>query len=257
MEAMISEMRRVMKLELEQVHERIDQMESAHGKLQNASNVHRRERVQPGEMRVEDEEPYGTGFDEEDDRDSVVVMAFPNTSNAMNPTISHQRWSCPKMIKLKVVFATHSPDPSTGSDFEDGEVCASTPIATMRDSLSRLTWLTKRAIENSSQRKPLTWKKNMVDSRLTKISYFVQTTISMVIPTIEVAKRGGPSRGKFHTRAKLASTQKSYLSRHNSSAESRLAQAQFNCFDKAYPSKPMVALLASAPPVAVAFQHHM
>ncbi|KAA8537208.1 hypothetical protein F0562_029660 [Nyssa sinensis] len=72
METMMSEMRRVMKLELKQVHERIDQMENAHEKLQNAPNVRRRESVQPREMRVEDEEPYGTGFDEEDDRDSVV-----------------------------------------------------------------------------------------------------------------------------------------------------------------------------------------
>ncbi|KAA8531459.1 hypothetical protein F0562_006188 [Nyssa sinensis] len=47
-------------------------MESAHEKLQNAPNVRRRERVQLRAMRVEDEEPYGTGFDEEDDRDSVV-----------------------------------------------------------------------------------------------------------------------------------------------------------------------------------------
>ncbi|KAA8535839.1 hypothetical protein F0562_030841 [Nyssa sinensis] len=62
MEAMLSEMRRMIRVELEQVHERIDQMESAHEKLQNAPNVHRRERVQPREMRVEDEEPYRAGF---------------------------------------------------------------------------------------------------------------------------------------------------------------------------------------------------
>ncbi|PKI58547.1 hypothetical protein CRG98_021059 [Punica granatum] len=37
----------------------------------NAPNAHRRERVQPREVRVEDEENYGAGFDE-DDRDSVV-----------------------------------------------------------------------------------------------------------------------------------------------------------------------------------------
>ncbi|KAA8529750.1 hypothetical protein F0562_034150 [Nyssa sinensis] len=71
--AMLSEMRRVMKLELEQVHERIDQMESARERQpQNVPNLRRRERVQPREVRVEDEEPYGAGFDEEDDRDSVV-----------------------------------------------------------------------------------------------------------------------------------------------------------------------------------------
>ena len=73
MEAMMSEMRRVMKLELEQVHERIDQMESTHEKQpQRILNVRGRARVQPREVRVEDEGPYGAGFDVEDDRDSVV-----------------------------------------------------------------------------------------------------------------------------------------------------------------------------------------
>ncbi|PKI59294.1 hypothetical protein CRG98_020314 [Punica granatum] len=38
----------------------------------NAPNVHRRERVQPSEVRVEDKENYGVGFNEEDDRDLVV-----------------------------------------------------------------------------------------------------------------------------------------------------------------------------------------
>ncbi|KAA8517834.1 hypothetical protein F0562_015301 [Nyssa sinensis] len=63
MEAMTSEMRCVMRLELEQVHEWIDQMESANKKQpQNVPNLRRRERVQPREVRVEDEEPYGAGF---------------------------------------------------------------------------------------------------------------------------------------------------------------------------------------------------
>ncbi|KAA8514753.1 hypothetical protein F0562_017932 [Nyssa sinensis] len=76
MEAMLSEMRRVMKLELEQIHERLDQMESARERQpQNVPNLRRRERVQPREVRVEDEEPYRAGFDEEDDRDSVAVQA--------------------------------------------------------------------------------------------------------------------------------------------------------------------------------------
>ncbi|KAA8524402.1 hypothetical protein F0562_010807 [Nyssa sinensis] len=75
MEAMLSEMRRVMRVELEQVREWIDQMESAHeGQPQNVPNLRRRERVQPREVRVEDEEPYGAGFDDEDDRDSVVAL---------------------------------------------------------------------------------------------------------------------------------------------------------------------------------------
>nr|GMN69169.1 hypothetical protein TIFTF001_038226 [Ficus carica] len=45
MEAMMSEMRYVMRLELEQVHERIDQMENiCVEQPQNAPNVHRREK---------------------------------------------------------------------------------------------------------------------------------------------------------------------------------------------------------------------
>ncbi|KAA8521337.1 hypothetical protein F0562_012010 [Nyssa sinensis] len=77
-EAMMNEMRHVMKLELEQVLERIDQMESVcERQPQNVPNLLRRERVQPREVRVEDEEPYGAGFDEEDDRDSVVGVVEP------------------------------------------------------------------------------------------------------------------------------------------------------------------------------------
>ena len=34
--------------------------------------MHRRQRVQPREVRVEDEEYYGGNFDEEDDWDSIV-----------------------------------------------------------------------------------------------------------------------------------------------------------------------------------------
>ncbi|PKI54082.1 hypothetical protein CRG98_025525 [Punica granatum] len=72
MEAMMSEMRHVMRLELEQVNERIDQMENTHVEQpRNATNVRRRERVQPREVRVEDEDNYGASFAEEDDRDSI------------------------------------------------------------------------------------------------------------------------------------------------------------------------------------------
>ena len=39
---------------------------------QNAPNVHKRERVQPREVRVENEEYCGGSFDEEDDRDSII-----------------------------------------------------------------------------------------------------------------------------------------------------------------------------------------
>jgi hypothetical protein len=45
MEAMMSEMRRVMKMEMEQVHERIDQMENRREEQpQNGRNLRRRER---------------------------------------------------------------------------------------------------------------------------------------------------------------------------------------------------------------------
>ncbi|KAA8519110.1 hypothetical protein F0562_013366 [Nyssa sinensis] len=72
-EAMLNEMRHVMRMELEQVYERIDQMESAREmQPQNVPNLRSRERVHRRDVRVEDEEPYGAGFDEEDDRDSVV-----------------------------------------------------------------------------------------------------------------------------------------------------------------------------------------
>ena len=70
LEAMMSEMRRLMKMEMAQVHERVDQMENRHEEQpQNGRNLRRRERVPP---REEDEERYGSGFDEEEDRDSIV-----------------------------------------------------------------------------------------------------------------------------------------------------------------------------------------
>jgi hypothetical protein len=75
MEAMMSEMRRVMKIAMEQVHERIDQMENrCEEQPQNGRNLRRRERVPP---REEEEERYGSGFDEEEDRDSIVNNRRP------------------------------------------------------------------------------------------------------------------------------------------------------------------------------------
>jgi hypothetical protein len=75
MEAMMSEIRRVMKIEMEQVHERIDQIENRREEQpQNGRNLRRRERVPP---REEDEECYGSGFDEEEDRDSIVNNRRP------------------------------------------------------------------------------------------------------------------------------------------------------------------------------------
>ena len=75
LEAMMSEMRRVMKMEMTQVHERIHQMENRREEQpQNGCNLRRRERVPP---REEDEERYGSGFDEEEDRDSIVSNRKP------------------------------------------------------------------------------------------------------------------------------------------------------------------------------------
>ena len=42
------------------------------GQPQNAPNVHRRERVPPTEVKVDDKEYYGDDFDEEDDRGLIV-----------------------------------------------------------------------------------------------------------------------------------------------------------------------------------------
>jgi hypothetical protein len=71
MEAMMSEMRRVMK----QVHKRIDQMENRREEQpQNGRNLRRRGRVP---SREEDEERYGSGFDEEEDRESIVNNRRP------------------------------------------------------------------------------------------------------------------------------------------------------------------------------------
>ena len=75
LEAMMSEMRRVMKMEMAQVHERIDQMENRREEQpQNGHNLHRRERVP---LREEDEERYGSGFGEEEDRDSIISNRKP------------------------------------------------------------------------------------------------------------------------------------------------------------------------------------
>jgi hypothetical protein len=75
MKAMMSEMRCVMKMEMEQVHERINQIENrCKEQPQNSRNLRRRERVPP---REEDEKRYGSGFYEEEDRDSIVNSRRP------------------------------------------------------------------------------------------------------------------------------------------------------------------------------------
>ncbi|PON51243.1 hypothetical protein PanWU01x14_218040, partial [Parasponia andersonii] len=79
MENLIGEMRRAMRVLMEQVHEGMDRIENVHVEQpQIAPNVRRRERFkprerfQPREVRVEDEEYYGDTFGNEDDRDSIV-----------------------------------------------------------------------------------------------------------------------------------------------------------------------------------------
>ena len=72
MEAMLGEMRRVMRIELEQIHERIDQMENTRVEQpQPAPNERRRERVQPRHVAEDYEEFNEGGFEEEDERHSV------------------------------------------------------------------------------------------------------------------------------------------------------------------------------------------
>jgi hypothetical protein len=57
-------------MEMEQIHERIDQMENSREEQpQNSRNLRRRGRVPP---REEDEERYGSGFDVEEDQESIV-----------------------------------------------------------------------------------------------------------------------------------------------------------------------------------------
>jgi hypothetical protein len=71
MEAMMSEM----KMEMVQIHERIDQMENRRDEQpQNSRNLRKRGSVPP---REEDEERYGSGFDEEEDRESIVNNRRP------------------------------------------------------------------------------------------------------------------------------------------------------------------------------------
>ena len=72
MEAMIGEMRRMLRVELEQVHERMDRMENSRVEQPQSSNWRRKEKVPPKGIRVEEEDYDGDGFDEEDERESVV-----------------------------------------------------------------------------------------------------------------------------------------------------------------------------------------
>ena len=68
----MGEMRRMMRAELEHMHDRLDRVEEGtqRGQPHNA-HVHRRERVQPRGVRAEDEKYFWACFEEEYDRESV------------------------------------------------------------------------------------------------------------------------------------------------------------------------------------------
>ena len=72
MEAMIGDLWGMLRVGLEQVHERMDRMENSRVEQPQSSNWRRRERVPPREVRVEEEEYDGDGVDEEDERQSIV-----------------------------------------------------------------------------------------------------------------------------------------------------------------------------------------
>ena len=68
----MSEMRRVMRMELEHIHEQIDRMENTHVEQpQPTPNERRRERAQPRHVAEDYEEFNEGGFEEEDERHSV------------------------------------------------------------------------------------------------------------------------------------------------------------------------------------------
>ncbi|PON47407.1 hypothetical protein PanWU01x14_244910 [Parasponia andersonii] len=73
MEALIGEMRRVMRATIKYVHERMDRIENSHVEQpQIAPNMRGRGRFQHREVRAEDEEYYRDTFSDEDDQDSIV-----------------------------------------------------------------------------------------------------------------------------------------------------------------------------------------
>jgi hypothetical protein len=94
MEAMMSEMKRVMKMEMEQVHERIDQMENRREEQpQNDRNLRRGKRVP---SREEDEENYGSGFDE------IVTDEKDSNTDDMPPLedVSEEEYLAPDALTL-------------------------------------------------------------------------------------------------------------------------------------------------------------
>jgi hypothetical protein len=113
MEEMMSEMRRVMKTEMDQIHERIDQMENRREEQpQNGRNLHRRGRVPP---REEDEECHGSGFDEEEDRYSMVNTRRPGGRFGEARNREHNKLGG---IKLKIPSFQGRSDPEAYLEWE-------------------------------------------------------------------------------------------------------------------------------------------
>ncbi|KAA8531333.1 hypothetical protein F0562_006042 [Nyssa sinensis] len=210
MEVMLSEMRRVMRLELEQVHERIDQMEGAHERQPpNVPNLRRRERVQPREMRVEDEEPYGAGFDEEDDRDSVVA-AKQHKSQGISMAASFNGSHLNKYHHAHGVSDSHAQGATTVSNFEDGEVYASTPVAVMPDSPARLTWADQASSGEFIPKEALDLEEEYGGFSVNSEFIFGQDNHFPEVSINEGYNTGGSKTGECRTRSKLATGKKPY-----------------------------------------------
>ena len=101
MQALLGEMRRMMRVELEHIHERLDRVEEGtqHGQPQNISNMHRRDKIQPRGVRDGDEEYIGDEFEEEDDRDSI---ASNRRYGGRNRGVRHREDNNLGSIKMKI-----------------------------------------------------------------------------------------------------------------------------------------------------------
>ncbi|PKI76489.1 hypothetical protein CRG98_003122 [Punica granatum] len=82
----------------------------------NAPNARGRERVQLREVRVEDEENYGVGFDEEDDRDSVVSN---RRRGGRFREVRNQDYNNLGSIKIKIPSFQRKSDPDDIPPLED------------------------------------------------------------------------------------------------------------------------------------------
>ena len=77
--------------------------------------MHRREKVQPREVRVKDEEYYYVGFDEEDDRDSIV-----GNRRYGGQFIEARNWEDNNLcsIKMKILSFQGKTDPEAYLEWE-------------------------------------------------------------------------------------------------------------------------------------------